>query len=118
MNIRYLFFIASLALLVAVLGWFWQDSNQEWGKYQKEYYTRELAKAMTAVARKSITPKIEIKQIVLRELNRVDRCITCHVPVDDASYSGMPPPLSYHPDHDQHPFARFGGHQCRGARAA
>ena len=55
---------------------------------------------------------LEIRQILLPELNRVDRCTTCHLAVEDPSYGGYPQPLAYHPQHDEHPFDKFGCTIC------
>ena len=55
---------------------------------------------------------MEVRQILLPELNRVDRCTTCHLAVEDPSYGGYPQPLAYHPLHEQHPFEKFGCTIC------
>ena len=55
---------------------------------------------------------MEIRQILLPGLNRVDRCETCHLVVDDASYAGFQQPLAYHVNHDRHPFEKFGCTIC------
>jgi mono/diheme cytochrome c family protein len=55
---------------------------------------------------------VQIRQILLPELNRVDRCTTCHLAVEDPSYGGYPQPLAYHPLHDEHPFDKFGCTIC------
>ncbi len=55
---------------------------------------------------------VEIRQIVLSELDRVDRCTSCHLAVEDPSYAGLRLPLAYHPNHDRHPFEKFGCTIC------
>jgi hypothetical protein len=55
---------------------------------------------------------VEVRQAVLPDLKRVDRCTTCHIAVEDPSYGGYPQPLSYHPLHEQHPFEKFGCTIC------
>ncbi len=55
---------------------------------------------------------VQIRQILLPDLNRVDRCTTCHLAVEDPSYGGYPQPLAYHPLHEQHPFEKFGCTIC------
>ena len=55
---------------------------------------------------------VQVRQILLPDLNRVDRCTTCHLAVEDPSYGGYPQPLAYHPLHEQHPFERFGCTIC------
>jgi mono/diheme cytochrome c family protein len=104
-----------LGLLVGglvVLGYF-RDENCEWKDYQYKFIQEEIRRASTAQQR-AIAGKIrvEIRQTLLPELNRVDRCTTCHLAVDDPSYGGYPQPLAYHPLHEQHPVERFGCTVC------
>jgi cbb3-type cytochrome oxidase cytochrome c subunit len=104
-----------LGLLVGslvVLAYF-RDENREWKDYQHKFTQEEIRRASTAQQR-ALAEKIpvEVRQILLPELNRVDRCMTCHLTVDDPSYGGYPNPLAYHPLHEQHPFERFGCTVC------
>jgi len=55
---------------------------------------------------------VDIHQYVLTDPDRVDRCTTCHAAVEDPSYAGLPQPLAYHPNHDRHPFEKFGCTIC------
>lgn len=104
-----------LGLLVGglVIAAFYKDQFREWKVWQRAYIKQELARA-TNDAQREVTLRIpvEIKQIVLPSLDRVDRCTTCHVTVEDASYSGFKQPLAYHPNHAQHPFEKFGCTIC------
>ena len=92
---------------------FYQDQFPEWKDWQRAYIKQELARA-TNDAQRTLTAStpIAIKQIVLADIGRIDRCTTCHVTVEDASYSGFKPPLTYHPNHAQHPFEKFGCTIC------
>jgi mono/diheme cytochrome c family protein len=97
---------------LVVLGYY-KDQYREWRDYQHKFVQEELRRAMTpqqkAIAES--TP-LGVRQILLPELNHVDRCTTCHLAVDDPSYGGYPQPLAYHPQHDQHPFEKFGCTIC------
>ena len=55
-----------------------------------------------------------LRQIWLPELDRVDRCGTCHLGVDDPAFAGAPPPFSSHPGTwlATHPVDRFGCTPC------
>jgi sulfur oxidation c-type cytochrome SoxX len=104
-----------LALLVSglVIAAFYKDQFREWKYWQEKYIKQEMARASTADEKKlAATIPVEIKQIVLPDLGRVDRCMTCHIAAEDPSYAGFPEPLSYHPNHDQHPFEKFGCTIC------
>ena len=104
-----------LGLLVGglvVLGYF-KDEEREWKDYQRKYIQEEFRRASTPQQR-ALAERIpvQIRQILLPDLNRVDRCTTCHLAVDDPSYGGYPQPLAYHPLHEQHPVERFGCTVC------
>jgi len=104
-----------LGLLVGclvVLGYY-KDEDREWKVYQRKFIQEEARRATTPqqrAAAQSMT--LQIRQILLPDLNRVDRCTTCHLAVDDPSYGGYPQPLAYHPLHEQHPAERFGCTVC------
>lgn len=105
----------ALGLLVSglVIAAYYKDQFREWKTWQREYIKDELARASTPSQRADAERiQVEIRQIVLPELNRVDRCTSCHVAVEDPSYAGFRLPLAYHPNHDRHPFDRFGCTIC------
>jgi mono/diheme cytochrome c family protein len=104
-----------LGLVVAGLvgAAFYKDHFREWKAWQHAYIKDELARAANPEQREAAARlPVEIKQYVLPELDRVDRCTTCHIAVEDPSYGGMPQPLAYHPNHAQHPFEKFGCTIC------
>ncbi len=92
---------------------YYKDEYREWKNYQRDFIREEVRRAATpqlkALAEK--TP-LGVRQILLPELNRVDRCTTCHLGVEDPSYGGYPQPLAYHPLHEQHSFEKFGCTVC------
>jgi mono/diheme cytochrome c family protein len=105
----------ALGLLVGLLVGlgYYRDEYRPWKDYQRQFIREEIRRAATPEQRllAQNTP-LEIQQILLPELNRVDRCTTCHLAVEDPSYGGYPQPLAYHPLHDQHPFDKFGCTIC------
>lgn len=104
-----------LGLLVGslVVAAFYKDQFREWRVWQRKYMNTEMARAVTPEQRADAARlPVEIKQIVLTGPDRVDRCTTCHAAVEDPSYAGLPQPLAYHPNHDQHPFDKFGCTIC------
>lgn len=104
-----------LSLLVGgfVIAAFYKDQFREWKDWQHAYLKQELARAATPEQRADAARlPVEVRQFVLPELDRVDRCTTCHVAVEDPSYAGLAQPLAYHPNHDRHPFEKFGCTIC------
>jgi mono/diheme cytochrome c family protein len=92
---------------------YYKDEYREWKNYQRGFIREEVRRATTPQQRAlaESTP-LGVRQILLPELNRVDRCTTCHLGVEDPSYGGYPQPLAYHHLHEQHPFEKFGCTVC------
>ncbi len=109
----------ALGLLVGglvVLGYI-KDNDREWKGYQRTFIAEETRRATTPEQKAlAAAIPIEVHQILLPELHRVDRCTTCHLTVEDPSYGGYPQPLAYHPLHEQHPFDKFGCTVCHGGQ--
>jgi cbb3-type cytochrome oxidase cytochrome c subunit len=104
-----------LGILVGVLVGlgYYRDEYRPWKDYQRRFIREEIRRATTPDQRVlAQNTAVQVRQILLPELNRVDRCTTCHLAVEDPSYGGYPQPLAYHPLHDQHPFDRFGCTIC------
>lgn len=104
-----------LGLLVGglVVVAFYKDQHREWKDWQRQYIKDEQARAATPEQRTDAGRiSVEVRQIVLSDLDRVDRCTSCHISVEDPSYAGFPLPRSYHPNHDRHPFNKFGCTIC------
>jgi cbb3-type cytochrome oxidase cytochrome c subunit len=112
---KYYPWFTALGLIVgglAIVGYY-KDQFTEWKVYQHKFVREEISRATTPQQRMlAETTPVQIRQILLPDLNRVDRCTTCHLAVDDPSYAGYPQPLAYHPLHDQHPFEKFGCTIC------
>jgi len=104
-----------LSLLVGglVVVAYYKDEFRSWKDYQRHFIQEEVRRATKPPQRAlaEATP-VQIRQMVLPELKRVDRCTTCHLAVEDSSYGGYPQPLAYHPQHDRHPFDKFGCTIC------
>lgn len=96
-----------------VIAAFYKDQHREWKDWQRQYVKDELARAATPEQKADAARiAIEVRQVVLPEVDRVDRCTSCHTSVEDPSYAGYPLPLAYHPNHDRHPFNKFGCTIC------
>lgn len=96
-SVRRLFIWGNLALVVLFGASVIRDNHKEWIKYQQEYYRLEAQELETKLAqtqdpeeikdlKAQIKAKkrmpIEVKQIITKDLDRIDRCITCHVGMD------------------------------------
>ena len=113
-------FAALGVAFLAIFSWvFFHEEGAEWraaqAKFRQiEYRVKnphELAQAATVGG---------LRQIWLRDLDRVDRCTTCHLGIDDPAFSGaaalagVPPEFRTHPGTwlTTHPADRFGCTAC------
>jgi len=109
--VRY-FFLLSILLLVITLIILFRESRTEWKNYQEGYKEFLLNTAATPADRDQADRYVVgVKQVWLSELNRADRCTTCHAGVDNPNGPEQPP-LSPHPDVIPHSFEKFGCTAC------
>jgi cytochrome c2 len=109
----YWLFISSVIMFCLMLISFHKQANPEWKKYQQEFkeYLEE-----------NISPKISssfdfsVKQIWLPELNKVDRCISCHLGYDNPNLVDAPEPFTAHPDIEPHSLQKMGCTICHGGQ--
>ena len=107
------FTVLGLVVGSLVVGGYYKDQFREWKDLQRRFIREEVRRAITPQQRaRAESIPVQVRQIILPELNRVDRCTTCHLAVDDPSYGGYPQPLAYHPLHEQHPSEKFGCTIC------
>jgi cytochrome c2 len=70
-------------VLVVLLGFIaFREETREWKTTQKQYFATEQKVAAEQGREVSAQP-IALKQVMIKDLGRVDRCITCHVGIDD-----------------------------------
>jgi len=109
-----------LLLFILGIGFFliygiiiYQEYNAEWRKYQKEFI--ELEKKIKSPPQlKVYQTKIGIKQIYIPELNLIERCISCHLGMEDPDYKNAKQPFRTHPGNylENHPIEAFGCTLC------
>lgn len=114
MQFKDLLFVLSSLTLLFLLGFVvYKEENPEWHKYQRQFYQLQAKKTGD---QKMAGMPLEIKQIWGKDLGRADRCITCHMGIDKASFADAPQPLKAHPDLNgfmkKHSFEKFGCTIC------
>jgi mono/diheme cytochrome c family protein len=112
-----LFFGLSLMVLVLLVAAIWQATSPFWKTYQRQFYRLEAQQEPNAAAKEAVlsTP-LEIKQVMLPGLQRVDRCTTCHLGVEDPTMKNAPQPFTYHPNLAPHRPTKFGCTICHGGQ--
>ncbi len=73
-----------------------QNADKDWLAYQDHFYSMEKARGV------SRDYSVGIKQIWLEKINRTDRCITCHLGMEDVDVKNpyTENPYKAHPDPD------------------
>lgn len=108
--------IAALFLLLGNAFILYKNYQTEWRHYQKEYLKLAIEKTTDPQMKEIIqnrSPRIE--QIVVTGFGkeRVDRCITCHMAVDDERFKDAPQPFTSHPKFaGNHSYRTFGCTTC------
>lgn len=110
---------AALGLaFVAIFSWvLLQETFAEWRTRQAEFQVIER-QVKDPHALSLAAPVGGIRQIWLRDIDRVDRCTTCHLGVDDQDYAAAPQPFTAHSGKwlTTHPPDRFGCTICHGGQ--
>jgi cytochrome c2 len=103
----------AIVLLTAFL--YWTYYQPEWKDYQADF--RDLVEQRFGAARARQAPH-GIQQTWVKDLNRVDRCGTCHLGTDWKGLESAPEPFRTHPKEilDQHPVSRYGCTLCHGGQ--
>ncbi len=96
---RKIILASSLVIILFLLLAAWRENlSMDWQKYQQKY-KQELFHLAQNDQEKQTAEEYEIKlrQIVLPKLGRSDRCVTCHVAIEDIRMDHMEQPLKSHP---------------------
>ena len=108
------FVFLSLLILLFFVWQIWKDYNRPYLSYQKAF--RRLLAEKGGGESELSNFQLGIRQRWLEKLNRVDRCETCHLGVDDPRFRNAPQPYRTHPDPDRHTFEKFGCTVCHGGQ--
>ena len=112
-----LFFAHSLIALALMLAVVWQASAPAWKTYQGEFHRLESVGEPNALAKNAmLTTPLDIRQVLLPGLQRVDRCTTCHLGVEDPTMKNARQPFTFHANLAPHVPAKFGCTVCHGGQ--
>ncbi len=119
MSRRWLWAFAILGLLNAILflAALWRDYDREWKRYQTAFFALEGRKARTALEEQAVKGRRhEFIQIAVTSSTRMDRCMMCHLGIEDPRFADAPQPFRTHPEIPKHPFEKFGCTACHGGQ--
>jgi len=91
--------VSGLIIILFLLLEAWRENlNMDWQKYQHKYKNELMYIAQTEQERVAAGEyEIKMRQAALPALNRFDRCLTCHVAMEDGRMENMEHPLKPHP---------------------
>ncbi len=109
--------IAGVVLLLLGNGFIvYKNFETEWRRYQKDYLAMVYEKTTDPQMKEIIaarSPRIEQLVITGFGKERVDRCVTCHMGIDDVRFADAPQPFRTHPKMPgNHPYRTFGCTTC------
>ncbi|MFQ5776781.1 MAG: c-type cytochrome [Terriglobia bacterium] len=93
----------------------------DWARHQRDYRALLEEKATDELGRQLLENfRIELKQVSVPALRRVDRCVSCHVGIDNPRMADAPQPFAAHPGEllRIHPGDRFGCTICHDGQGA
>jgi mono/diheme cytochrome c family protein len=94
-----------------------EESQNVWKDYQEAYRDTLVNRASTPLQKKSAMEyPLEVRQIRIPGIQRTDRCVSCHVGIEDVRMRGLPLPYRAHSGIllAAHPPERFGCTVCHG----
>lgn len=105
-KMRLYFAVSSVAFVVVLAISPFKDFFREWKGYQHAYndLVKELPQRVKPV-------DVGIKQIWVREFDKVDRCVTCHLGLKEQALKDAAKPFRTHPK-IYHDFEEFGCTMC------
>ncbi len=101
---------------MALTGWVFIDYySDEWRYYQTEF---KAVVAANLGAEKAAGIRTGQDQIYIPELNRADRCVTCHMGMEWNGLENVENPYKSHPKQilKKHPLSKFGCTSCHGGQ--
>ncbi len=115
---RWIGFISgSILVILMITAWIRESFLPDWRQIQSDYY-RMIPEEQdgTGAAIGKASPRIH--QVSPDGLKRTDRCMTCHLGLENPGMSEAPQPHTTHPGQflAQHPIEKFGCTVCHGGQ--
>jgi mono/diheme cytochrome c family protein len=104
--------VFSVIFIVFALLMMWEEIIEpEWKENQKSYQQVLIQKGTSSNLQQA---DFGIREIEIKDINHIDRCITCHVTVGQVTIDSLPLPFSEHPQEiiNRHDLASFGCTLC------
>ena len=110
----HVWFAALGVAFLAIFSWvFFREQGAEWREAQRRFESIEASVKNPHQLAQSASVG-GIRQFWLPDLNRIDRCSTCHLGIDDPAFASVEQPFTAHPGTwlTTHPVEKFGCTIC------
>ncbi len=107
--------LSGIVLLVSIIIIGQKEGSPEYGAYQAEYKDLLIENTTDEGAKKAVKKlEVGLQQIYLGNLDRVDRCMNCHLGVENPQMDGAKAPFAQHSGNvlKNHPPEKFGCTIC------
>ena len=94
---------------------FYNQFYARWQEHQQGYFAQAIALSDSAEVKKTLAArKPQVEQVIVRSFGpeRVDRCTSCHIAIDDPRFEKADQPLRTHPKIPGHKFETYGCTIC------
>jgi hypothetical protein len=107
--------LTGIAVLLLTGFIFYDYFTPEWMQYQAEF--REFVAEKLGPERAAVVPN-GLQQVYVKELDKADRCVTCHQGVEWKGLENAPEPFRTHPKEilEKHPISKFACTSCHGGQ--
>lgn len=106
---------ASLFLILALISaWIISGPGQEWRRLQHRYSKQVKKQYDTIPTAQQLVLNKGISQFEITGLNRTDRCVTCHIGIENPQLKNAEQPYKFHPGNylENHPVEKYGCTVC------
>ncbi len=105
----------AIVLLGVTVFLYWTAVQEDWKTYQEEF--KDLVSSKFGPQRAAQVPS-GLQQIWVKDLDRVDRCVTCHLGMEWKGLDSIKNPFRSHPREilAKHPLNRYGCTSCHGGQ--
>jgi mono/diheme cytochrome c family protein len=111
---------SSVTLLFLLAAMVRENFLSEWRYYQRKYRQMLLASDDEGQRRLGEKFSVEVRQVDVPLLGHTDRCVSCHVGLDNPAMAGRPQPYCPHSGEHlkHHPVAKYGCTVCHQGQGA
>ncbi|MEX0983120.1 MAG: c-type cytochrome [Bacteroidales bacterium] len=109
---------SALLILLLLIAWIITGPRQEWRQFQRQYLNLSEQITDSTGLESATFARKGIHQLESSELKRIDRCVTCHMGIENPHMKNANQPFASHPGDlfTHHPPDKYGCTICHGGQ--